>query len=368
MSNAASPQALEYHAEIFTGVRPTRGLTVGNYIGAVGDIVDLQREHHPVIFVADLHGLTDQDPKTVQEHRASMLGDYVALGLDLDQSSIYMQSHIAPELGAMTLLLSRGMTLNGLIRVPTTKDKLVEEVEGSEAVRVIDGANMMFALYPILMAADILAMRSHYVPVGQDQRAHIEVTRDLAQNFNRIHGPTFPMPQQWGVDEGRKPLKVLALQDIDGMPAKMSKSHPQTALLFTDPPEQIARKVGRAQTGNLGEVTDHIRSLQTIGEALSDGYPDGEEVARDLEDMITSHRDGERVMSDFKQTVGRVAARFIGDFQVRREAVDEHPKDILDALTDGNAKAQRVARETLEAMYERMGLSSSNIATNLVRR
>ncbi|HTE22257.1 MAG TPA: tryptophan--tRNA ligase, partial [Candidatus Limnocylindria bacterium] len=328
----------------------TGELTVANYLGAVVEVVGLQKEFEPVVFVADIHGLTDQDPGIVAEHKEEVVKDFLALGVDPERASIFMQSDILPELGATTLLLSRELTLNELTGVPTLKDQVnkAKLKEGKEGEDDPLSAKVMLGLYPVLMAADILAQRAHLVPVGKDQISHLELTRRLAERFNDRHSQTFPMPEAYVTDGDTEPLRILSLKG-DG---KMSKSERHTALFLADSPGVIEQKLRRAQTGPAGELTPHITSLSQIAKGLSTDT----EVHQRVDDLIGEHMDGEPVMGTFKGVVTGVVNDFLADYRQAGERIAQDPGFVQDVLENGRGPAKERAAETLQAMQDALKL------------
>lgn len=329
----------EYGVEVFTGVRPTSDLTVANYLGAMKQIVSLQEDHEPVVFVADIHGLTDQDPETISKHREEVVKDYLALGVDPEKTELFMQSHLLPELSSMTLLLSRELTLNRLTNVPTLKDKLGDEANPLSA-------RVMLGLYPVLMASDILAQRAQFVPVGKDQIAHVELTRELAASFNSRNGETFPMPEAYVEDEGTEPLRILALKGN----GKMSKSVPSSAIFLTDSPDEVHDKLRRAQTAPLGVMTPHLTSLVQIAKGLSNDP----EVHLDVDEIVEDHMDVLPVMGKLKNLLNVVINDFLAGYQAEDARVSQDPGLVHDVLAEGNAHAKERAEETLQLMRDRL--------------
>lgn len=328
-----------YNAEIFTGIRPTSELTIANHLGAVQEIIDLQEEFEPLVFVADVHGLTDQTPQTIAEHRMGVVSDYLALGVNPEKTTIFMQSHILKELSAMTLLMSREMTLNELTNVPTLKDKLGDEDDPLSA-------RVMLGLYPILMASDILAQKAHQVPVGKDQIAHIELTRRLARRFNDRHGEVFPIPKAYISDENKEPLKILSLKS-DG---KMSKSQPNGAIFLSDSAEIVSEKLRTAQTGAPGENTAHIDSLFQIARGISSDSG----VLEQVDDLYDAHSRSEQVMKDFKKLLSTIISDFLAEYQTKKATFEQNPDFVQDVITTGNVIAKRNAESVLNDMQEAM--------------
>ena len=212
-------QTAEYKVEVFTGIRATGDLTVANYMGAVEPILGLQKKTRPLIFVADLHAMTDKEPEVAKKFINEVVADYIALGIDPNKTDIYIQSDIMEQVTVLMVILARHISTAELMRIPTLKEKLKPNM-GSES------ANALLLLYPVMMAADILLQRAENVPMGVDQLPHMEMTRELARRFNKKYGNVFPIPKALQV----KSLNILSLRGH----GKMSKSIPETAIFLTD--------------------------------------------------------------------------------------------------------------------------------------
>lgn len=319
----------QYVADVFTGIRPTGGLTVANFLGAVHPIINFQKQgRKPLVFVADLHALTDNEPDVVRQHARGVVADYLALGINPEITKIFMQSHIRKEIAFLTMMLARLISVAELVRVPTLKDKIAA---GSSA----ESANALLMLYPVMMAADILIQRAHYIPVGEDQVAHLEITRKLARRFNQQYGDIFPIPQV----EVLKTLRILSLKGE----GKMSKSHPEGALFLTDDAATVAQKVRRAQTAFAGQMSPQLESHILIANMLGD-----EHVRDQVGVLIGAHMDGEGAMGSFKELLTEVVQDFLGEFQERRRSVMADPSYIDDIIADGNEAARGNAVATLE--------------------
>ncbi|KKP44849.1 MAG: tryptophanyl-tRNA synthetase, tryptophanyl-tRNA synthetase [candidate division WS6 bacterium GW2011_GWF1_33_233] len=222
----------DYKVDVFTGIRPSGGLTIANVIGSVHTIVKLQSEEHigrPMVFVADLHALTDAEPKDTQKYVIDVVKDYIALGLNPSKNDIFVQSQIVEEIGEFNLYLSRLISIAELMRVPTLKEKIKKGMSENTA-------NALLAMYPIMMSADILLQKSKFVPVGEDQVAHVEMTRVLATKFNKRYGEVLAVPRVLSLGN---PARIKSL-DGNG---KMSKSNPSGAILLDDPIEISLSKV-----------------------------------------------------------------------------------------------------------------------------
>ncbi|HEV2402613.1 MAG TPA: tryptophan--tRNA ligase [Candidatus Saccharimonadales bacterium] len=323
-----------------TGIRPTGDLTIANYVGAMQPIVDMQETFDgPVnVFVADIHGLTDQEPDLVNRTRLDTARSLVAAGIDPERTTVYLQSQIEEETVALAGILDRHTTVAELLRIPTLKEKLKR---GQEA----ETATLALFRYPVLMAADICIQDATDVPVGEDQIPHIEFTRRVARRFNKEYG------------EGETVLvepSVLALQAVriaalngDG---KMSKSSPNSAIFLKDSPTEVAAKVKRAQTALPGEMTPVLESHFTLADALSTSPEQKAELAH----MKAAHEDGQPVMKDFKVLLTDRINGFLEEFQGRYDSLTDD--EVRRVLIDGAEKAHNQARTVLDRTKQAMGL------------
>ena len=320
----------EYKTEIFTGIRPTGNLTVANYLGAVKPLIELQDQGlKPLVFVADLHALTDCEPKEVKKYVNEVVADYIALGVDPNKAGLFLQSSIENEIAVLTLLLSRHTNVSELLRVPTLKDKLKNNARP-------ETANALLFLYPVMMAADILIQRAKKIPVGQDQVSHIEFARELAKDFNKKYGEVFPMPQPLE----QKALRIISLKGE----SKMSKSIPQGALFLSDDAKTIAKKIQTAETAFEGKMNDRLESHIIVAKGLAKT----EKEMQEIDGIIDEHKKGKAVMGRFKQIFARVAQDFLQEFQARKKEITKDPSFIPSVFEQGAKIAQTNARETLE--------------------
>ncbi|MEA1885294.1 MAG: tryptophan--tRNA ligase [Thermotogota bacterium] len=330
---------MQYKVELLTGIRPTGDLTVANYLGAVAPIVELQAQGvSPVVFVADLHAITDNEPATVRQYIHGVVADYIALGMDPQKAKIYLQSDIAGEITIFTALLARLVSVAELLRVPTLKDKLKNNAQS-------ETANALLLLYPVLMAADILLNRAKKVPVGEDQLAHMEVTRLLARRFNKKYGELFPIPQVLQV----KSLRILSLKGE----GKMSKTNPGGAIFLTDNVKTVASKIKIAETAFEGVMNEKLESHILIARELAKTELERDEV----DAIIKAHKSGKPVMGQFKQILVRIVQNFIEEFQAKRAEITRDPSYIPSVLEDGAKVARENAIETLDEVRKVLGFS-----------
>lgn len=323
--------------DFITGIRPTGALTVANYVGAVKPIVELQRRgRRGLVFVADLHALTDHEPETVRRFTREVVADYIALGLDPGRTPVFVQSAIAEEIGLLTLFLSRHTTAAELLRQPTLKDKLKSGARP-------ETASALLLLYPVMMAADILIQRAKEVPVGEDQLPHLEIARELARRFNTRYRRLFPLPRPYLVNSYR----ILSLSGE----GKMSKSIPSGAIFLTDSPAQAAAKIKKAQTATEGEKSEKLESHALLIKELAED----EKVGRRVDELLARHMAGERVMGQFKELMAEVVVKFLEKFRRRRAEIERHPAFVDKVLRQGAAAAKAGARETLKAVIWALG-------------
>ncbi|ASS66709.1 MULTISPECIES: tryptophan--tRNA ligase [unclassified Paenibacillus] len=240
--------------KVLSGIQPSGQLTLGNYIGALQNFVKLQETHECYFMVVDLHAITvPQDPEALREQSKSIAAIYLAAGIDPERASIYMQSHVRAhaELGwILTTLTSMGE----LERMTQFKDKAA----GKDSV----GAGLF--VYPSLMAADILVYNADLVPVGDDQKQHLELTRDLAQRFNSRFGDFFTVPEPYIPKVG---ARIMSLDDAS---KKMSKSNPNPGsfIALLDPPDVIRKKISRATTDSGREVLHDLSSKPEVSNLM----------------------------------------------------------------------------------------------------
>ncbi|OHA83279.1 MAG: tryptophan--tRNA ligase [Candidatus Yonathbacteria bacterium RIFCSPLOWO2_01_FULL_47_33b] len=326
----------EYKVELYTGIRPTGDLTIANYIGAVKPLVELQKQGaKSLVFVADMHSLTDNEPAVANKFCREVVADYLALGLDPNKTNIYIQSSIAYQVSYMTMLLARHTSVSELLRVPTLKDKL-KNTEHPET------ANALLFLYPVMMAADILLQRAKSVPVGEDQLAHMEVVRRLARDFNARYGDVFPIPAVQQV----KSLRILSLKGT----GKMSKSVPGGAIFLTDDLAKVAKKIKSAETATEGVMTDSLQSHITLAKELC-GDP---AVHLNIDSIISEHLEGKQVMGVFKDLLATIVVDFLRQFQTRRAEIVKDPSYIDSILKEGASVALANAESTLDLVRSSM--------------
>jgi tryptophanyl-tRNA synthetase len=224
---------------VFSGIQPSGSSTIGNYIGAIRNWVRDQDRFNSIFCVVDLHALTvPQDPAELRQRTWEIAAILLAAGVDSERSLLFVQSHV-PEHTTLCWLLNTVTPVGWLNRMTQFKSKAGKE-RASASAALYD--------YPVLMAADILAYHTHYVPVGEDQKQHVELARDIAERFNNLYGETFTVP------EPMIPAVGARIMSLDNPGKKMSKSDPGGALFLLDSPDMIRRKISRAVTDSLATV------------------------------------------------------------------------------------------------------------------
>jgi tryptophanyl-tRNA synthetase len=331
-SGAARPRVL-------SGIQPTAdSFHFGNYLGALRQWVDLQQEYQPFFFIADLHAVTvEQDPKLLRERTLRAAAQLLAMGVDPDRSSIFVQSQV-PEHAQLSWVLQCLTGFGEARRMTQFKDKSARGGEGAASVGLFT--------YPVLQAADILLYRPHFVPVGEDQRQHLELTRDLAQRFNHRFKKTFRLPEPYI-------LKATAkIADLQEPSAKMSKSasSPAGIVEMLDDPAVSARKIRSAVTDSGTEIRfdpdakPGISNLLTIYSALT-----GRSVS-DLEAAYAGQGYGA-----LKTDLAGVVVDFVTPFRDRTLELLADQAHLLDVLHRGREQARGVAEATLRDVYQRVG-------------
>jgi tryptophanyl-tRNA synthetase len=328
---------------MLTGDRPTGRLHLGHYVGSLANRVRLNAEYESYFIVADLHMLTTknsrEDIAAVGEHAREMVLDSLAAGLDPARSVFFLQSAI-PEVAEIALLLSSLVTVPRLERIPSLKD-MARDAGKQEMPLALLG-------YPVLQAADILAVRANAVPVGRDNAPHVEVAREVARRFNRMYGPVFPVP-------ALVPADVPQLPGTDGR-GKMSKSL-GNAIYLSDPPEVVRRKV-------MGMYTDPRRTRPDIPGTVAgnpvfaylDAFSDRPDEVAALKQRYRAGRVGD---VEVKQHLVAALHRFLRPIAERRAAFAADPGLVPSLLVAGTERTRDQARQTLAAMRDAMGLGAA---------
>ncbi len=338
MACMSSPQR-EPQPRVLSGIQPTAdSFHLGNYLGALRIWVELQQTHDAFYCVVDLHAITSgHSPELLRQRSRTSAAQLLALGLDPERCTLFVQSHV-PEHPQLSWVLGCMTGFGEASRMTQFKDK--------SAKAGADRASVGLFTYPVLQAADILLYRADAVPVGEDQRQHLELTRDLAQRFNTTYGATFTVPEPHIV---RDTAKIMDLQDPT---AKMSKSAASLAGLveLLDPPTRIAKKIRSAVTDTGREILfdpvgkPGVSNLLTIYSAL-DGRSVGE--------LVEAYQG--KGYGDLKSDLAEVVVQFVRPVQERTREYTEDPAQLDKLLAVGAEKARAVASATLRQVYDRVG-------------
>ncbi len=321
---------------VFSGVQPSGSLTIGNYIGAIKNWISLQDEYDCYYSIVDLHAITvPQVPKDLRRSTLEVLALYLACGLDPEKSTIFIQSHV-PAHAELAWVLNTMSYMGQLSRMTQYKDK---------SKKLGESVNAGLFTYPVLMAADILLYQADLVPVGEDQKQHLELARDLAERFNNRYSPTFKIPEPLIKKEG---ARIMSLQDPT---KKMSKSdeNENAYILILDKPDDIRRKVKRAVTDSIGEVKYReeqpgIMNLMTIYSVFSGCSM--EEIEKRYEG---------KGYKEFKEDLAEIIIEGLAPIQEKyREYMAN--KDFLERVyKQGAEKANYVSNKTLRKVYKKVG-------------
>lgn len=323
---------------VLSGIQPTGEVHLGNYIGAVRQWVADQHTHDAFFVIVDLHAITvPQEPAKLRAATLDLAAILLAAGIDPDRATLFVQSHV-PEHTELAWILNCIATFGELRRMTQFKDKSAKQKEATISAGLFD--------YPVLQAADILIYQADRVPVGEDQRQHLELTRDIAQRFNARFGETFVIPQ------ASIPKIGARIMDLQNPSAKMSKSadSPQGTLRITDSPDVIAKKIKVAVTDSGRDVIYDPEGKSAIANLLTIlSVATGKEIS-ELESSFAG-----RGYADLKRELTDALVAFLAPIQERHRELISDPSEIARQLEIGAAKAQKVATATIALANDRVG-------------
>ncbi len=323
---------------ILSGVQSTGNLTLGNYLGAISNWKKMQEEYECNYMIANLHTLTIRNnPETLRNNTLNLLALYLAAGIDPKKSNIFIQSQV-PEHAELNWVLNCYTYVGELSRMTQFKDKSAKHA---------DNINSGLFTYPVLMAADILLYQADLVPVGEDQRQHLEITRDIAERFNNIYGETFKIP------EGYIPKIAARIMGLQDPTSKMSKSSsvPNDSIFLNDEPDVIMSKFKKAVTDSENIVrydTENkpgISNLISIYGAISGKTND--EVEKEFEG---------KGYGDFKKAVAECVIEELRPLQTKYKELVSNPEYLKQIYVEGANKAKEKAEKTLRDVYSKIGL------------
>ncbi len=321
---------------IFSGMQPSGLITLGNYLGALNNWTKLQYDYNCLYCIVDMHAITvRQDPVKLRKQAKELLLQYLAVGLDPEKSILYYQSHV-PQHAELGWILNCYTYMGELNRMTQFKEKSLSHA---------DNINAGLFTYPVLMAADILLYQTDLVPVGEDQRQHLEITRDIAMRFNGIYGDVFKMPEGY---IGKVGARIMALQEPT---KKMSKSdeNKNNTIALLDEPAVIMNKIKRAMTDSDNEVR----------------YSEDKPGIRNLIDIycaVTSKsiQEAEKEFANtgygtFKKAVGEAVVANLEPIQQKVKELEKNQDYINDVIKQGAEKASVLAQRTLQKVQKKIG-------------
>jgi tryptophanyl-tRNA synthetase len=322
---------------VLSGIQPTSdSFHVGNHLGALQNWVAMQETHECVYFIADMHAITvEQDPKTLRNRTLLSYAQLLALGIDPNRSTLIVQSHV-PEHAQLMWVMSSITGLGEANRMTQFKDK---SAKGGAAT-----ASVGLLTYPILQAADILLYQANAVPVGEDQRQHLELTRDLAIRFNGRFGDTFTVPEAHIVKGTAK------IQDLQDPTAKMSKSSPSGCINLLDPLKTTEKKIKSAVTDSDSVVAFDpankagVSNLLTIMSAYT-----GTSIA----DLVKSFEG--RMYGDLKKETAAAVLSFVEPLQAEVDSYMTDPGELENLMRKSSTRAREIASKTLADVHDKLG-------------
>ncbi len=322
---------------LYSGVQPTNNLTIGNYIGTIKSWRALQEDYDCIFAVSNMHAITvRQEPAEFRRKTLSLAALFLACGVEPEKSIVYVQSHV-PAHAELCWALNTFTYVGEMERMTQFKDKSAKHA---------DNINMGLMDYPVLMAADILLYQTDVVPVGADQRQHLEIARDIAQRFNNVYTPTFKVPEGLFRKVGAK------INDLQEPAKKMSKSaeNPNGAVFLTDDRDTVIRKFKRAVTDSDAEIRYEPESKAGVSNLISIYSVFAEKSIEETEREFCGKGYG-----DLKLAVGELVADKLAPIQAERERLLKDKEYIESALKTGAERAAKIANRTLAKVYKKIG-------------
>jgi tryptophanyl-tRNA synthetase len=324
---------------VLSGIQPTGGMTIGNYIGAINQWLTLQESSECYFMLVDLHAITTrQDPALLQQRVLDGIALYTACGIDPKKSSLFVQSQV-PEHAQLSWVLNCYAQMGELNRMTQFKDKSAKNT---------NNINVGLYSYPVLQAADILLYQATQVPVGEDQKQHLELTRDIANRFNNVYGDVFTVPEPYIPEFG---ARVMSLQDPT---KKMSKSdeNPNGYIMLLDEPKKIEKKLKKAVTDSDEQARIYFDNIEKPGVSnlltlMSVA------TKRSIEDLVPEYED--KMYGHLKKDTAAALVSMIEPIQARFKEIREDQTLLNQIMRDGAEKAGARAEQTLKAVYDAVG-------------
>lgn len=324
---------------VLSGIQPSGNLTLGNYIGAINQWIDMQDDHECHFMLVDLHAITvRQDPKELRERIYDGLAMYLACGLDPNKSTIFIQSHV-PEHAQLGWALNCYTQMGELSRMTQFKDKSAKNASN---------INVGLFGYPVLMAADILAYQADVVPVGDDQKQHLELTRDVATRFNNIYGDTFKVPDPMIPKVG---ARIMSLQEPT---KKMSKSdpNPKSFILLGDTPKQMTKKIKSAVTDSDEQARIYFDTKEKPGVSnlltllsIASG--------RSIDELVPEYED--KMYGHLKGDTADAVVNMLEPVQTKYAEIRNDMSYLGEVMKQGAEQASERAAKTLADVYDKLG-------------
>jgi tryptophanyl-tRNA synthetase len=320
---------------IFSGIQPSGNLHIGNYLGAIKNWVKLQDEYDSIFCVVDMHAITvPQNPEELKKKTIEVAKIYLASGIDPKKCSLFIQSHVQEHAELMWIL-------NTIVKIPEL-ERMTQFKDKSEK----SGIDAGLLNYPVLMAADILLYDTNLVPVGKDQLQHIEITRTLANRFNKRFGETFVIPEPYITKEG---MSIMGLDDPSKKMSKSAKSD-YNYIALNDSDEDVRRKIKKAVTDSGSEIVygddkPALKNLINIYSLLSDIS------AKEIEKKYKG-----KGYAEFKTDLTEEIIKFLAPFQKRIEEYSD--EKVLEILREGAEKVRPIAKAKLDEVREKIGFIS----------
>ena len=322
---------------VLSGIQPTSdSFHVGNHLGALQNWVAMQETHECVYFIADMHAITvEQDPKTLRNRTLLSYAQLLALGIDPNKSTLIVQSHV-PEHAQLMWVMSSITGLGEANRMTQFKDK---SAKGGAAT-----ASVGLLTYPILQAADILLYQANAVPVGEDQRQHLELTRDLAIRFNGRFGDTFTVPEAHIVKGTAK------IQDLQDPTAKMSKSSPSGCINLLDPLKTTEKKIKSAVTDSDSVVAFDLANKAGVSNLLTimSAY-----TGTSIADLVKSFEG--QMYGDLKKETAAAVLSFVEPLQAKVDSYMTDPGELENLMRKSSTRAREIASKTLADVHDKLG-------------
>tara|TARA_B100001250_G_scaffold196683_1_gene168955 strand:+ start:1321 stop:2319 length:999 start_codon:yes stop_codon:yes gene_type:complete len=322
---------------ILSGIQPSGNLCIANYMGAIKNWVSFQDDYDSIFLIVDLHSLSvKQKPAELRQRCLSFAAQYIACGIDPEKSTIAIQSHISQHV-ELAWVLSSLTYMGELNRMTQFKDKSKKNDQN---------INAALFTYPVLMASDILLYQADLVPVGQDQKQHLELTRDIATRFNNQYSDTFVLPEPYIPDFG---ARIMSLQNPEN---KMSKSDENlnNIISLLDEPSVIRKKIKRAVTDSGSDIIFDEKRVGLANLLTIYSIASGDSISK-----IENNYKG-KMYSDFKNDLGDIVVNFLDPIQKEYKLLMNDKKYIQDILKCGAEKASFKAYKTLDKVYRKIGL------------